>query len=154
MICLLLSCKHLPPQNCIIIWNSVLTLGSFWIQNFLVDFCFFLHLWHIYNSVSSSSSRSVKLRRQSKTKLIRAAYQQGAFYRGRRRRKHCELEAGQLWLESQRYSLCDLGKVSLSQLQNGAPQTKTNQTHSEALSWGKYCVSGAWHHVWHLVMIR
>lgn len=42
------------------------TFGSFWIQNFLVDFCFFLHLWHIYSSVSSSSSRSVKLRRQSK----------------------------------------------------------------------------------------
>lgn len=83
MICLLLSHKHFSPQNCIIIWNSVLTLGSFWIQNFLVDFCFFLHLWHIYNSVSSSSSKSVKLRRQSKTKLIWAAYQQDAFYRGR-----------------------------------------------------------------------
>lgn len=42
------------------------TFGSFWIQNFLVDFCFFLHLWHMYSSVSSSSSRSVKLRRQSR----------------------------------------------------------------------------------------
>lgn len=43
------------------------TFGSFWIQNFLVDFCFFLHLWHMYSSVSSSSSRSVKLRRQSRS---------------------------------------------------------------------------------------
>lgn len=41
------------------------TFGSFWTQNFLVDFCRFLHLWQKYNSVSSSSSRSVKLRKQS-----------------------------------------------------------------------------------------
>lgn len=41
------------------------TFGSFWIQNFFVDFCLFLHLWQKYSSVSSSSSRSVKLRKQS-----------------------------------------------------------------------------------------
>lgn len=49
-------------------WSS--TFGSFWIQNFLVDFCLFLHLWQKYNSVSSSSSRSVKLCKQSKQKPI------------------------------------------------------------------------------------
>lgn len=63
-------------QNWLLTWRQTLTegtasltLGSFWIQNFFVDFCFFLHLWHIYNSVSSSSSRSVKLRRQSVKRL-------------------------------------------------------------------------------------
>lgn len=54
-------------------WSS--TFGSFWIQNFLVDFCLFLHLWQKYNSVSSSSSRSVKLCKQSKQKPIESKMQ-------------------------------------------------------------------------------
>jgi len=41
------------------------TFGSRRIQNFLVDFCFVLQLAHMYSSVSSSCSTSMKLDKQS-----------------------------------------------------------------------------------------
>ena len=48
-----------------------LTLGNRLIQNLFVDLCFFLQFPHMYNSVSSNSSTSVKLLKQSGEKSRR-----------------------------------------------------------------------------------
>lgn len=45
--------------------SCCITFGSRRIQNFLVDFCLVLQLAHMYNSVSSNSSTSMKLDKQS-----------------------------------------------------------------------------------------
>ena len=47
-----------------------ITFGSRRIQNFFVDFCFVLQLAHMYSSVSSSCSTSIKLDKQSATTAL------------------------------------------------------------------------------------